>query len=286
MSSVAHRRPARHRPRAVSQRALLYVVLAVLAFVTAVPILLVLSTALSTPGYGIATHLFPHNLTFANITGAIGPAHIPRLFANSLLITAASTCIVVAFASLAAYGFVQHPFPGSRIVMFVLLATIMLTSASILIPLYHVLITFHLLNNYLGLILPYSALGLPVAVLLFRNAFLAVPRELAEAARIDGAAPLRVYWRIFMPIAKPTIATVVILQVLLAWNDYILALLVMTSKSLATVQLAYITFSSQFNNQFEKQFATLALITVPVIVVFVLFQRQFISGLTGGAVKE
>src|SRR6185437_5612042 len=104
---------------------------------------------------------------------------------------------------------------------------IMLAPASIIVPLYETILSFHLLNNYLGLIGPYSAFGMPIAVLLFRNAFLAIPSELAEAAVVDGASPLALYRRVWMPIVKPTIATVVILQILVAWNDYLIALLVM-----------------------------------------------------------
>ena len=127
---------------------------------------------------------------------------------------------------------------------------------------------------------------MPIGTLLFRNAFLALPRELSEAAVVDGASPIAIYARVFLPLTRPVIATVAILQLLLSWNDYLIALLVMTATHMQTVQLAYITFSTQFLTDYGSQFAVLALITIPVIVVFLVFQREFIRGLTGGAVKE
>lgn len=266
-------------------RACLYLVLVALACVFLAPISIVVSTALAHPGQGVATHLVPTSFAVHNLIDVVGPTHLPRLFLNSLVVTLASTIVVVLAGSLAAYGFVRHPFPGSNVLLVVLLAGIMLAPASIIVPLYETILRFHLLNNYLGLIGPYSAFGLPIAVLLFRNAFLAIPPELAEAAVVDGASSLALYRRVWMPIVKPTIATVVILQILVAWNDYLIALLVMTKTSLETVQLAYVTFATQFLSQYEKQFSILALITVPVIVVYVVFQRQFVRGLTGGAVK-
>lgn len=268
------------------RRASLYCVLVAAAVVVLIPLSVVLSTALAKPGTGVATHLIPTSFTFHNIVSVIGPTHMPRLFLNSVAVSVASTVIVLAFSSLAAYGLVQHPFPGSRVVLILLLAGIMLAPATIIVPLYQTILRLGLLNNYFGLIGPYSAFGLPVGILLFRNAFLALPSELAEAARVDGASPLRIYLQVFLPLVRPTIATVAILQVLISWNDYLISLLVMTKTAFETVQLAYVSFAAQFLSQYEKQFAVLAIITVPVLIVFIVFQRQFVRGLTGGAVKE
>jgi ABC-type glycerol-3-phosphate transport system permease component len=162
----------------------------------------------------------------------------------------------------------------------------MLTPAAVIVPLYVTIKDLGLLNHYLGLIGPYSAFGLGIGVLLFRNSFLAVPRELAEAARVDGASPLRIYLRVFLPLSRPVFATVTILQFLYAWNDYLLAVLVMTKEEMQTVQLAPIAFATQYLQGQEKQFAVLALVMLPVIAVFLALQREFIRGLTGGAVNK
>jgi ABC-type glycerol-3-phosphate transport system permease component len=269
----------------LTQRGILYVALILLAGAFLVPLVLIIATAVSPENGSVATTLVPRGLTFDNFNTVLHQANFGRLALNSVVATAASTAAVVLIASLAAFGLVEYPFPGSRLVLLFLLAGIMLAPAVVIAPLYQLVISLHLLNNYLGLIGPYTAFGLPVSILLFRNAFAAVPRELGEAATVDGASSFKIYWRVYMPISRPSIATVVILQVLLAWNDYLISLLVMTKSSMQTVQLAYTTYAGQFYNEYGKQFAVLTLVMLPVIVVFVAFQRQFIRGLTGGAVK-
>jgi ABC-type glycerol-3-phosphate transport system permease component len=256
-----------------------------LAALVLIPVALVVTTALSS-GENVAAHVIPTSFTLGNITAVFRETNLPRLFLNSAIVTVGSTLVVLVVSSLAAFGIAQYPFPGSRLVLLVLLSGIMLAPATLIVPLYTTIRSLGLLNNYLGLIGPYAAFGLPIGTLLFRNAFLALPRELSEAAVVDGASPFAIYARVFVPLTRPVIATVAILQLLLSWNDYLIALLVMTASSMQTVQLAYITFSTQFLTDYGKQFAVLALITVPVIVVFLIFQREFIRGLTGGAVKE
>jgi ABC-type glycerol-3-phosphate transport system permease component len=256
-----------------------------LALLVLVPVALVITTALS-PGSNVAAHVIPTSFTLHNFASVLRETNLPRLFLNSAIVSLGSTLVVLVVGSLAAYGIAQYPFPFSRVVLLVLLSGIMLAPATLIVPLYNTIRQLGLLNNYLGLIGPYAAFGLPIGTLLFRNAFLALPRELSEAAVVDGASPIAIYVRVFMPLTRPVIATVAILQLLLSWNDYLIALLVMTATQMQTVQLAYITFSTQFLTDYGSQFAVLALITVPVIVVFLVFQREFIRGLTGGAVKE
>jgi multiple sugar transport system permease protein/raffinose/stachyose/melibiose transport system permease protein len=234
----------------------------------------------------VAAHVIPTSFTLDNVTAVFRETNLPRLFLNSVIVSLGSTIVVLLVSSLAAFGIAQYPFPGSRILLLLLLSGIMLAPATLIVPLYTTIKSLGLLNSYLGLIGPYAAFGLPIGTLLFRNAFLALPRQLSEAAVVDGASPFAIYARVFMPLTRPVIATVAILQLLLSWNDYLIALLVMTASSMQTVQLAYITFSTQFLTDYGKQFAVLALITVPVIAVFLIFQREFIRGLTGGAVKE
>jgi ABC-type glycerol-3-phosphate transport system permease component len=256
-----------------------------LAALVLIPVALVVTTALSS-GENVAAHVIPTSFTLDNVTAVFRETNLPRLFLNSVIVSLGSTLVVLIVSSLAAFGIAQYPFPGSRIVLLLLLSGIMLAPATLIVPLYNTIRSLGLLNSYLGLIGPYAAFGLPIGTLLFRNAFLALPRELSEAAVVDGASPFAIYARVFLPLTRPVIATVAILQLLLSWNDYLIALLVMTASSMQTVQLAYITFSTQFLTDYGKQFAVLALITVPVIVVFLIFQREFIRGLTGGAVKE
>jgi raffinose/stachyose/melibiose transport system permease protein len=271
---------------AATRRGAFYAGLTLLAVVWLLPLVIVINGALQVRGEGNAFSLVPDSFTLDNIVGIFEGTLLWRFFLNSLLISSVSTILVLLVGSLAAYGFTQHRFRGSTFLQFILLSGIMLAPASIIVPLYVSIKNLGLLNNYFGLIGPYSAFGVSFAVLLFRNAFLNVPRELPEAARVDGASPLRIYRRIFLPLSRPVIATVAIIQFLFAWNDYLLAVLVMTGEEMQTVQLAPIAFASQYLQGQERQFAVLTLVMVPVIIVFLVFQREFIRGLTGGAVTK
>lgn len=269
-----------------NRRVSLHAILTLGAGLWMLPLLIVVSGAVHVQGRGEPFSLVPRSFTFDNLVEIWQGTLLWRYFLNSLLVSMAATVIVLVISSLAAYGFTQHRFPGSGVLLFVLLSGIMLTPAVVIVPLYVTIKNLGLLNNYLGLIGPYSAFGLGLGVLLFRNSFLAVPRELAEAARVDGASPLRIYLKIFIPLSRPVIATVAILQFLFSWNDYILAVLVMTKEEMQTVQLAPIAFATQYLQGQDKQFAVLTLVMLPVILVFLVFQREFIRGLTGGAVNK
>lgn len=268
----------------VLRRLLVHLLLATAALLFLVPVVIMLVTALQTTGQGGIT-LVPRSLTFDNFHDVWVETRLPRLLLNSVVISLASTLLVLVLSSLAAFGFTEHPFPGARLVMIVLLAGIMLPPAAIIVPLYSEIRSLGLLNNYLGLIGPYTGFGLAVGVLFFRSAFSAVPREVVRAAKIDGASSITIYRRIFMPLSLPAIATVAILQVLLSWNEFLIALLVMTNESVETAQLAFITYAGLYSASLEKQFAVLAILTLPVLVVFLVFQKQFVRGLTSGAVK-
>jgi raffinose/stachyose/melibiose transport system permease protein len=270
--------------RGLLSRGLLHLVLVAAAVLFLVPVAVMLVTALQVPGNG-GLSLVPHSLTLDNFRAVWQETNLPHLLLNSVIITASSTFIVLLFSSLAAFGFTQHSFFGARITMLALLAGIMLPPAAIIVPLYLEIQNFGLLNNYLGLIGPYTALGLSVGILFFRNAFSAIPRDIVRAGKVDGASPWTIYRRIFLPLSLPAVATVAILQVLFSWNEFLVALLVMTNESKETAQLAYITYAGLYSASFEKQFAVLALVTIPVLVVFVIFQRQFVRGLTSGAIK-
>jgi raffinose/stachyose/melibiose transport system permease protein len=277
---------ARRRRVLRVRRSVLYVCLGVVAGLWLLPLLIVVSGALHVRGQGEPFSLVPRSFTLHNLADIWRGTLLWRYFVNSFVVSISSTAIVLVLSSLAAFGLTQHRFRGSGVLLFVLLSGIMLTPAAVIVPLYVTIKDFGLLNNYLGLIGPYSAFGLGLGVLLFRNAFLAVPGELAEAARVDGASALRIYRRVFMPLSLPVIAAVTILQFLFAWNEYLVAVLVMTKDEMQTVQLAPIAFATQYLQGQEKQFAVLTLVMVPVIAVFLAFQRWFIRGLTGGAVNK
>jgi raffinose/stachyose/melibiose transport system permease protein len=276
----------RRRIRELPHRRLaLHAVMLLAAIVFLVPVAVLFVTALQVTGEARGINFVPQSFTLDNFRDVWVETRLPRLLVNSVIVSLASTTVVLLFSSMAAYGLTQHPFRGARVTMLALLAGIMLPPAAIIVPLYTEIRTFGLLNSYLGLIGPYTALGLSVGILFFRNAFSAVPRDVVRAAKVDGASSLTIYRRIFLPLSLPAIATVAILQMLFSWNEFLIALLVTTKESVQTVQLAYITYAGQYSASFEKQFAVIALLTIPVLAVFIVFQRQFVRGLTSGALK-
>lgn len=227
-----------------------------------------------------------HGLTLDNVIDVWQQSPMLRMFANSAIVTASSILVVLIIGSLAGFGLSYCRFRGAGAVLVVLLSGILLAPAAIIVPLYDLIVRFGLLNNYLSLIGPYSAFGMAAAVLLYRNAFAGLPTELGESACLDGASSFRVFVSIYLPLVRTTTVTIVILQGLSAWNDYLLALLFMTDKEHQTVQLAFLAFQGQYFSSVPKQFAVMALVMVPVVVLFIVGQRAFVSGLTAGAVEK
>lgn len=259
--------------------------LLVVAAAWLLPVVILLNGALATSNADVFS-LGIHPMTFQNFIDVWTETQLLRLFANSAVVTAISVVLVLVIGSLAGFGLALFPFKGSGVVQIFLLAGIMLAPAAIIIPMFNLVFRLGLLNSFASLIGPYTALGLPIAVLLFRNAFAAVPIELFQSARLDGANAFRIFRSIFLPLVKPTIMTVVIVQALLAWNEYLFALLFMTETQDQTVQLAFLSFQGQFLGSFPKQFAVMTLVMLPIVALFIVAQRSFVKGLTTGAVDK
>jgi len=204
---------------------------------------------------------------------------------NSLIVSLGTVALVLVTASLAGYAFGKLRFAGSRVLFYMFVFTLIVPQQVTIIPLYAVVSGLGLSNTYLALILPYAAGGLPLSIFLLRAFFESVPREIEEAARIDGCSELAAFWRVVLPISGPGLATVTILQFLGAWNEFILALIFIRNPALRTIPLGLQAFFFEYSVEWGYLFAALSMATVPVVVVYVLMQRQFIRGLTAGAVK-
>ncbi len=250
------------------------------------PLVIALGTALKAPGSATSDlSLFPTRPSWSNFSYIFTETSLLTYVRNSTIVTLATTVIVLACASLAAYGFSRLHFFLKNVWYPLFLMGLMLPFVVVLVPLFHVERALHLFNTYPGLIFPYVGFGLPFAILLLKNYFDSVPREMEEAAIVDGATRLRTFASVVLPLTKPALATVAIFQSVGAWNEFLLALLFMTKDSMRTVPLAIIPFIGQFGDQTEYMFAMLLVITVPPIVLFIAMQRQFVSGLTAGAIK-
>lgn len=210
---------------------------------------------------------------------------LPRFFLNSLLITVPTVILVLAISSLAAFAFSRLRFWGSGFWYILLMLTLMIPIPTLVIPLFQTAKALGLLNNYLGLILPYTALGIPFAVVVLTSYFSRLPRDLEDAARLDGCNSFQVYRQIMLPLSWPAMAVVFIWQFMVSWNEFILALVLMQDEARKPLILVPLIYNGVYLSKPGALFAILAIITVPVVVIYLFMQRYFISGLTAGSLK-
>jgi raffinose/stachyose/melibiose transport system permease protein len=271
----------------ISARLLAYLILGFAFFCVAYPFLVLIYGSLKSEGDFITNPLsVPVSPHFENYAYAWNVARIPNYMLNSAIVAGATVFLTVILASTASYGLSRFRFRAGRVVYlsFILLLTIPVQIY--IIPLYIIVVKLGLADNLLGLILPYTAGSLPLAVFLFRTYFDALPSELIDAARIDGCNHFRAYWHIVLPLAKPIIATVSIFTFVGAWNEFFLALIFIHTPSLATLPLGLQAFFvNQYEVQFPQLFATLIVSIAPIVAVYLALQRQFMAGLTAGAIR-
>ena len=237
------------------------------------PWLIAISTSIKAPGETLRnTSLIPQQVDLGKFAEVYVAANIPQLAFNSIVIT---------------YAFARLEFIFKEVLFFTLLTGLMLQSASLMIPLYQVNVQLHLLNTHFAMIGPYVALGMPFAVLILRGFFEGLSRELEDAAIMDRASSLRIYWSIMLPLTTPALITVGIFLGLASWNDFLLPMLFTSTPNMATLPLGMLTFSTDnIVLRQEHRFALIVMMTLPVVILFLAMQRQFIEGLTAGAVKE
>lgn len=264
-----------------------YAILAAAAALVLYPFIVLFLGSLKTePGFITNPLGIPARPTLDNYVYAWRSAHIPQFTVNSVIVSTATVGLTLALASTAAFGLSRFRFRGGRLIYlaFVLLLTIPVQIY--IIPLYVVVVRLRLADNFLGLILPYTAGSLPLAVFLFKTSFDGLPGELLDAARMDGCGSLATYWRIVLPLSRPIIATVTVFTFVQAWNEFFLALIFIHNPALQTLPLGLQAFFvNQYQTQFPQLFATLLMSIGPIVVVYLGLQRQFVAGLTAGAVK-
>jgi ABC-type glycerol-3-phosphate transport system permease component len=228
---------------------------------------------------------WPLHVDLENYSYAWGQAHIPLFMLNSTIVAGATALFTLGLSAAAGYAFARFRFRGGH-VLFVLFVVLLIVPAPVsIIPLYVIVSDLHLMDTYLALILPYTAGGLPLSIYLLRAFFAAIPRELIDAARIDGCTELSAFLRVVLPISRAGLATVAILSFVGAWNEFFLALLFIHSPGLLTLPLGLQTFFFQYHVQWPYYFAGLSTAIIPIVIVYLVLQRQFISGMTAGAVR-
>lgn len=209
----------------------------------------------------------------------------PYAFTNSLLITVFSNLGLVVISSMAAHRLVRHPSRFNRTLFGLFVASMIIPFQSIMIPLVKVVATLGISNSRLGIIICYFGFGTMLSVFLYHGYIKSIPREIEESAVVDGCSPYGVFWRIAFPLLKPMTVTVLLLNSLWIWNDFLLPLLILSSPDLRTIPLAASSFFAQYTKQWDLGLASLVLGVIPIILFFLAMQKHIIEGITAGSVK-
>lgn len=227
----------------------------------------------------------PKSFGFENYWTAWRDGQMARRFINSLIVTIGSMCVLIPATTCAAYAVARLNFKGKRLIYAYLLLGIMIPAGVLGIPTFTVAMKLKLLNSHFGLMLVYAAQNIAMGMFIMRGFFLSLPKELEEAALIDGCSRFGCFVRIILPLAKAGVATQVIFNGLTIWNDYYMANIMITRDELRTLPLSVAAFVGRHTTDYPQLFAMLTMATLPIIIIFILSQRSFIEGVAAGAVK-
>jgi len=228
--------------------------------------------------------IIPKSPMWSNFYTAWAKGGFGMYFLNSLFYTVTVVFGIVIVSSLAAFAFSRLKFPGRNIIFYVFLAAMMIPLPGSFVPLYVLMTKLHLINTRIGYILCMINVGLSFSIYLLKTFFDKMPVELEDAARIDGCSRLGIWWNVALPLAKPAIAVIVIFNSLNVWNEYILATLVFSSKSLMPLQRGLMIFQGTHITEYPLLMAGMTIAALPIILVYLLMQRHIIKGITAGAV--
>jgi multiple sugar transport system permease protein len=286
-------RAARLRPSGVVEnrtgvspgKIVLYVVVVALAIIWAVPMLWALATSLKPdPETTVApAKWFGSVVTFDAYGKIIDEGEIGKWYFNSLLTATVITATTIFTASLAAFAFSQGRFRGREALQWLILAGLIVPFQALIVPLFELVSFLRLIDTYWGIILPQIAA--PIAVLVFKRAFDALPKELAESARVDGASAWRIYWSIWLPLSRATIAAVGIFTFVIAWNNFLWPFVVTSAGSLFTIPVGLATVQTSYGALYAQQMALAVLGALPLLIAFLLFQRQIVQGIANTGLK-
>lgn len=232
----------------------------------------------------------PHSLHAENYTRAWGQAHFGTYFGNSVIVTAASVALIVGLGAMAAYALDRFSHPLGRAAFGLLVAGLTIPAQLSVVPLFFELRSAGLLDSRLGLILVYTANGLPFSVFVLSGFFRTLPRTLYEAAIIDGCGELSAFWRVILPLAKPGLVTVAIFQFIGVWREYFFAFMLANGGSAGGARtiplgLANLSIAAEYRSEYGMLFAGIILVSLPILAVYLALQRHIVRGIAAGAIK-
>lgn len=227
---------------------------------------------------------FPHNLLFENYKKA-WDLGLSQYFLNSIYVSFISIVLTVFLGALCAYGLSRFDIKGKNIIFMMILGGLMLSPEVALVSLYKILQAMHLYNTRWAMIIPSIAFKLPFAVFLMRSYFISFPKDMEEAATIDGCNTFQVFCKIIVPISLPIFATTAIMDAIFVWNEFLFALVFVENKAITTIPVGLMAFRDALNTNWAVLLAGITIATLPMLILFLSMQKYFVKGLTAGAVK-
>ncbi len=269
-----------------------HIILITVSLLSIFPFIWLLSTSLKGAGENIFAYpptIIPQDFTWDNYVGVWHRVDLMRYFINSMIVAGATVILNLILSSLAAYPLARMEFKGKKITFFAILATIMIPFQAIMLPVYLITLKLHLVDSvnetmgFIGLVMPFavSAFG----IFLMRQAFLAIPREMEEAAIVDGCSVFQVFWRVLIPMVKPSLAVLAIFTFIGSWGEFLWPSIVLTKESMFTLPVGVNNLQGMFSSNWRFIAAGSIISTIPIIIFFLAMQKYFISGENEGAVK-
>lgn len=262
-----------------------YGILGLFAAVALAPVLGIVVMALTPPAESSATFSIPSQLDFSNFVSAWTTGQFSLYLQSSVIVTVSVVVVSSIISILSAYAFASFRFYGRTILFYVLLTGLLVPIETYVVPLYFEMQSLGLTDTYLALILPQIAQSVAFGTFWMRTFFQEIPRDLTEAAELDGASRRIVLWRILVPVSRPAIISMVMLVFMWTWNDFLLALIMISSNSKRTAPLALSFFQGSHLTQYSLLAAAATIVALPLVILYAILQRYFIRGMLAGAVK-
>lgn len=276
----------RVKPQHIAGLSARYLICVVVSIFMLIPILTAFLGALKTTAELENTPFsLPTVWHWENLTSVLSQGAFWQALENSLIVTTSTVVLLLVAACPAAFVFARMAFRGREVVFNVILIGLLLPFAMAILPLYITLRNLQLLNTLWAVILPQAAFALPPTILILRNFFRAIPGELEDATYIDGGTHIDFFWRILLPLARPSLAVIVMLNVVTSWNNFLLPLIVLNDSSLWTVPLGIMQFQGEHATDWASVMAYVSLMMIPALIFYLFAERHLIAGLMAGSVK-
>lgn len=255
-----------------------------LALTCLYPIYFAVNNALKTDkGYILNRFSLVNDPTIANFINAWNRSKLSEYFLNSVVTTFGAVALLLLVSSLAGFAFAMLRFPYRKLLFMVVLASLMIPVQVVLVPFYRTIVALDLVNTRIGLIISYTAFFLPFCVYLMTAFYSGLPRELVEAARMDGAKLLQIWWHVMLPLGRPALITLGILNTLYCWNDVLISLLVLQKERTLMVGIA--ALKGEYTTNVPLLMAGIVIAAAPIVLIYLVFQRRIVNGIATGAVK-